>query len=252
MMIENLMLTAISGAVTLVLGVLANILAARLKKQSEIERKKAGDIADVVKSEEAARKASAVETLIQKLPDGANSVHEVLAAFEKLVAQVPPAPAAEQGPRVSAVEDLISGYHEQALGQARIQFYFSVVAATVGFAWIIYSAREIEVGKLATVFKTLPGVVMDAVAFLFFRQASETRQRATELYDRLRKDKQLSEARSLVESIEDVKIRSTVQAQIALHMSGLAPTPIDLMRFTAESPTHNQTLRRTGRTERSP
>ena len=72
---------------------------------------------------------------------------------------------------------------------------------------------------------------MDAVAFLFFRQASETRQRATELYDRLRRDKQMTESLRLVTSIEDLRVRSAVKAQMALHMSGLDPAPIDLTKF---------------------
>jgi hypothetical protein len=79
--------------------------------------------------------------------------------------------------------------------------------------------------------KILPGAVMDAVAFLFFKQATETRQRATELYDRLRTDKRNTESVNLVSSIEDVKVRSAVKAQIALHMSGLNPSPIDLTNF---------------------
>jgi len=69
---------------------------------------------------------------------------------------------------------------------------------------------------------------MDTVAFLFFRQASETRQRATELYDRLRSDSKWSQAVALVESIEDERVRSAVKAQISLHMAGLQPSPMDL------------------------
>lgn len=72
---------------------------------------------------------------------------------------------------------------------------------------------------------------MDAVAFLFFRQAKETRQRATELYDKLRLDKKIAESATLVASIEDTRLRSAVKAQLALHMSGLEPNPIDLSAF---------------------
>jgi hypothetical protein len=72
---------------------------------------------------------------------------------------------------------------------------------------------------------------MDAVAFLSFRQAVETRQRATELYDRLRRDKQMAESSAIVASIEDVRRRSAVKAQLALHVSGREPKPIDLGNF---------------------
>jgi LytS/YehU family sensor histidine kinase len=103
------------------------------------------------------------------------------------------------------VEDLVTNYHQQALSQARVQFWFSIVAATVGFLYIMFAALTIDTKELINYTKVLPGVVMDAIAALFFRQAEQTRQRATELYDRLRKDRQMMRAESVVESIEDLK-----------------------------------------------
>jgi len=150
------------------------------------------------------------------------SAEELAARIDKAAQDA----VAARPPEQTAVASLVTGYHEQALSQARAQFWFSVVAATVGFALIIYKGFQIDTFGDST--KILPGVVVDTVAFLFFRQASETRERATELYDRLRRDKQLSESVSLVSSIEDTKVRSVVKAQIALHMSGLTPNPIEL------------------------
>ena len=70
---------------------------------------------------------------------------------------------------------------------------------------------------------------------MFFKQAAETRQRATDLYDRLRRDKQTSDSINLVASIEDVRVRSAVKAQMALHMTGLEPAPINLTQFLSAS-----------------
>jgi translation elongation factor EF-4 len=142
-----------------------------------------------------------------------------------------PLQEAQSGAGPTAVENLINNYHEQALGQTRAQFWFSVVAATIGFGWILYAGTEIKADNFVTISKVLSGMVMDAVAFLFFRQASKTRQRATELYDRLRRDKQMTESVKLVASIEDVRVRSAVKAQVAFHMAGLQPNPIDLSTF---------------------
>lgn len=146
-----------------------------------------------------------------------------------------------RSPAVSPAEQLIHSYHGQALGQAQVQFWFSVIAALVGFGWILYAGSSIQPENLATISKTFPGIVMDAVAFLFFRQATETRQRATELYDRLRKDKQMAESSAIVTSIEDTRLRSAVKAQLALHMSGLEPKPIDLGAFLS-APAASATL----------
>jgi hypothetical protein len=197
------------------------------RKQAEMH---AGKLAEMVKREAEIRRTAAVEQLLKRLPEGQQSVDTLFESLHRIsteLSRAPPQPSAE----FSAVENLIAGYHEQALNQAKVQFWFSVFAATVGFAWILYAGTGIDTQRLATALKTLPGAIMDLVAFLFFRQAAETRQRATDLYDRLRADKQSTEAMDLVASIEDVKIKSAVQAQIALHKAGLAPTPIDLMRF---------------------
>lgn len=134
----------------------------------------------------------------------------------------------KQGPEQTTVEHLVSAYHEQALSQARAQFWFSVIAAAIGFASILYAGMETQAEGIVSGTKILPGAVVDAVAYLFFRQASQTRQRATELYDRLRRDRQLSESVALVSSIEDLRLRSVMKAQVALHMSGLQPNPIDV------------------------
>lgn len=219
--------TLLAGIATLLAAVVSQWVAIRFKKQSDLVKGEAERIAEVLKSEESARRAAALEAVVQKLPGEPEGAKEIEALLEKLVARVPlGAPVA--GSVASAVENLISSYHEQALSQAKVQFWFSVVAATVGFVWILYAGMEIKAESATSLMKTLPGVVMDAVAFLFFRQASETRQRATELYDRLRKDKQMTEAASLVAEIADEKVRSVVQAQIALHMAGLQQSPIDL------------------------
>jgi len=55
------------------------------------------------------------------------------------------------------VEDLVNSYHRQALDQAKVQFWFSILAATAGFGWVLYSAIGIDPRELVTVSKTLPG-----------------------------------------------------------------------------------------------
>lgn len=198
-------------------------------KRKQLDTKQAEVIVEAIKSEEASRRAATLEFVLQKLPAQPDASLHILQTLDEVVKRLPAAQTST--PDSPAIENLINGYHEQALGQASAQFWFSVVAAIVGFGMIIYAGLSIQTDSLQSVTKTFPGMVMDAVAYLFFKQASETRQRATELYDRLRKDKQLTEAVSLVSSIADAKLKSTVQAQIALHMSGLNSSPIDLSKF---------------------
>ncbi|MBE7682040.1 TRADD-N-associated membrane domain-containing protein [Paenibacillus sp. P13VS] len=129
----------------------------------------------------------------------------------------------------SLVEGLIENYHKQALRQASIQFWFSAVAAIIGLGFIIIS---LFLSESATVYEkiigTLPGVTIDLIAALFFKQAEQTRQRATELYDRLRLDKEREEAIKLIETIDDPILKSVVKAQLALKIGGVDASLSDL------------------------
>lgn len=129
----------------------------------------------------------------------------------------------------NVMEDLIKNYHGQALAQAAAQFWFSVVAALFGFLFIVFMVTtSTNTENLDIVIKTLPGAIISAVSALFFKQASETRQRATDLFDRLRQDNQHKEAIKLIESIADANLKSVVQAQLALKIGGVEVSLTDL------------------------
>jgi hypothetical protein len=138
--------------------------------------------------------------------------------------------------RADFVDNLVSSYHRQALTQAGVQFWFSVAAATIGFAWILYAATSAI--DLMGLVKAVPGIVLDGVAFLFFRQATDTRQRATDLYDRLRRDRQTTESLRLASTIDNERIRTAVQAQIAMHLAGLSAAPIDFAHLLSLGEAH--------------
>jgi len=133
------------------------------------------------------------------------------------------------------VQELVESYHKQALQQARVQFWFSVIAASVGFGMVLYAlivARDAQ--TLDLLLRSLPGVSVDAVAALFFVQARETRQRATELYDRLRQDALQAESRDLVETISDKRMRDAVKAQLAMQMMGCSTENLSLNNLVTQ------------------
>ena len=130
------------------------------------------------------------------------------------------------------VRRLVKEYHSQALSQAKVQFWFSVVAASSGFAIIIVAivmALMQQTSASQTILQVVPGIAIEAVAALFFKQAAETRERATALYDRLRTDRERTYALSLVDSIDNSNVRNAVKAELALHMAGLATSPLAQM-----------------------
>jgi len=235
-MIENTIASIFATTFSILAAFIAQYIARKQKQLNKQSKEQIENIAKIVKKEEANRKSTSLAVLMKKLPSNLQ-MDDFTKKLEEISSQISSTAQQDQASS-DAVENLINGYHEQALDQAKVQFWFSVVAAAIGFGIIIYAATEIDLKNLVTFSKTLPGIVMDAVAFLFFKQAAETRQRATELYDRLRTDKRNAESVSLVSSIEDIRVRSAVKAQIALHMSGLNPAPIDLTNFLSGYPMH--------------
>jgi hypothetical protein len=150
---------------------------------------------------------------------------------------------------------LIRSYHTQALAQATAQFWFSVTAASIGFLVIMYTCFSSVRFRdpYVTLLNTIPGIAIEAVAALFFRQAEDTRKRATALYDRLRLDDRQLQAINLLESIQNKELRDIVKAHWALHIAGLEAQPMDLSSYLPQI-THIQsdTIYSNGETQVSP
>jgi hypothetical protein len=115
--------------------------------------------------------------------------------------------------------ELLRSYHCQAISQAKLLFWFSMVAATVGLVILSYAMiMSSHMYELQLLLRSFSGTVIEIMAGLFFRQAREVRQRATALFDRLRIDKQQTDAITLAESITDAKVQSLVKAYLAIAM----------------------------------
>jgi hypothetical protein len=232
MIFEPVIFSLVAATATTLAGFLAERLGSKQIKEKQLAAKQAETIVEAIKSEEGARRAEAIKLVLEKLPERNDAV-QILHTLNQVLSEIPARSTSVS--EHDAIEDLINGYHAQALSQASVQFWFSLAAATVGFALIIYSAVHTKTDGLIQIANAFPGVVMDAVAYLFFQQASATRQRATDLYDRLRNDKRTNEAVQIVESIQDDRVKSYIQAQMALHLTGLQSLPIDLASLYRDS-----------------
>jgi len=127
-----------------------------------------------------------------------------------------------------ALEPLFLEYHHEALQEARAQYWFSVVAATAGFAFIIFQVSR-GGGSSASeqLLKSLPGVVVEVVSALYFRQASEIRKHASEFFDRLRSDHQIAIAVGVLDTVRDEALQSSGRMRLALHLVGAdLPPPV--------------------------
>lgn len=71
------------------------------------------------------------------------------------------------------------------------------------------------------ILKVIPGVIIEAVSYLFFKQSSETRARASDFLNRLRNDEQISKSITIADSIGNDELKSLIKAKIALHICGI-------------------------------
>lgn len=223
LLIANIISTMVLTFLAFALKVIVNAQSRRYEaKKNEIDK-----ISNSLINQTIASRAKAIELLIKKLPEKfepTNLVNELDSQLKKLENRINVSHDMDTKNVVDKfpyVENLVNEYHQQALKQARLQFWFSIIAAFAGFAWIILGAINISPSNIFNYFKIVPGIIIDALAYLFFRQAEATRERATALYDRLRADFQQSKAIQLADTIEDQKIRAIVKAQLTLHMAGL-------------------------------
>ncbi|MCL2702374.1 MAG: hypothetical protein FWE91_02035 [Defluviitaleaceae bacterium] len=165
-----------------------------------------------------------IQNTTASLPDGLTK-DEYFAKLKSILSEISYSQLKNigSGPKDNDIESLIRNHHEQALNQASIQFWFSLIASVVGFVFIItmilVSAGSVWYEYLLGI---LPGIVIEAVSILFFKQSSETRERASDFLNRLRSDDQINKSIIIADSINDEALKSSIKAQIALHICGIS------------------------------
>lgn len=229
-MIANLGMFFIISAIALQI-----FITKRSDRQSRLEKKKFDDLLATSEARAEEAKAALIEAVTEKLPDdiSAQELSEQLSSKLEVAGDIIINQIGQNDAQL--IKNLVKNYHKQALSQAKIQFWFSIVAATIGFIFILSAASSIETDHFLSILKILPGVIIDVIAALFFQQAERTRQRATEFYDRLRTDSHAAMAQDLLDKIEDTQIRSIAQAQMALHLSGVITKDFDVKTLIKEA-----------------
>lgn len=120
------------------------------------------------------------------------------------------------------IYELINLHHKQALQQSNIQFWFSIVAAIIGFVFIILIILLSKSNEWYDyIFKIIPGTIIEAISVLFINQARETRDKATKFFTELNYQMQIEKSVEIADTIERDEIRSEVKSKIALHIIGI-------------------------------
>src|SRR5437762_10528718 len=86
---EYLIPTIITAAATLAGGLASALLAAKQARMKRLDRAEADKIIEAVKSEDSARRSSALDTLLQRMPESGDSSRQILSRLEELITKLP-------------------------------------------------------------------------------------------------------------------------------------------------------------------
>lgn len=128
-----------------------------------------------------------------------------------------------------AIDELIKNHHRQALLQATVQFWISIVAAFFGFIFIVIVIliRQNSVWYECLI-NAIPGIIIEAISVLFFTQSKETRQQSSDFLNRLRQDRLYEKSIAIANEIQDEQLKAKLKAEIALHLCGIDKSPGNL------------------------
>lgn len=82
------------------------------------------------------------------------------------------------------------------------------------------------------------GIVVDAVAALFFVQSKRAREAMADFFDKLRRDRSQLEARQLCESVSDERTRDALEVRLSLHYAAV-PEPDAIAKAMMARPNGN-------------
>jgi hypothetical protein len=121
---------------------------------------------------------------------------------------------------------LTKEYHSRGLAQSTQSFWFSLLAATLGFIVIILAIvlaifRPQDIG--VAIVQLASGTVIEAVSALFFVQSNKARELLVKFFDKLREDRKLEEAMVFARDMPDGELKQRLHVALAASFSGSIP-----------------------------
>lgn len=112
-------------------------------------------------------------------------------------------------------------YHDQRLAQSKWAFRLSLWGCIAGFIVIFWGMlKGISTDNIEWV-AIISGVILDAVAALFFYLNNKASEKISEFFQELTLDLNKKDAQKLVKEIKNDSIRDEVLVKLILHLSGI-------------------------------
>lgn len=124
--------------------------------------------------------------------------------------------------RAAFETEALANYYNHALRRANISFAFSLIFAAIGFIVIVYAIGSYDpADKVGAIIRVLSGVVIDAVAALFFAQSNRAQASMQSFFEKLRVDRASAQAMALLTDIENPDRRDELRAQFIRRLADI-------------------------------
>ena len=133
---------------------------------------------------------------------------------------------------------VLAEYSAQGLAQSQMSFWASIAFSSLGFL-VIIAGVVVAIFKKDSVSQALipiiAGAIVEAVGGLFFTVNARTQKVMVDFFDKLREDRKLEEALTLVRGVPDPTLAGRLQVLLALQFVG-TDNLAELFRQTVGSP----------------
>ncbi|MED1747520.1 TRADD-N-associated membrane domain-containing protein [Bacillus zhangzhouensis] len=132
-------------------------------------------------------------------------------------------------------------FQQQAHVHSNMQFYVGLIMSIVGFILLI-GLIIFASGSEKTVCSTISivgSLIFEGISLMFLKESQKLRIRVKEYHDSVTEDYKRKGAIALADNIQDEKLRSLVQAQLAFQLMGIDAGTLNISNFSANksSPT---------------
>ncbi|WP_342007611.1 hypothetical protein [Bacillus sp. YBsi01] len=125
-------------------------------------------------------------------------------------------------------------YQQQATNHSNLQFYVGLIMSIVGFILLI-GIIIFAVGSDNTVSSAISVVgslIFEGISLMFLKESQKLRIRVKEYHDSVLENSNRKESIDLTDKIQDEKLRSLVQAQLAFHLMGIDPSILNISNLS--------------------
>ncbi|MBT9286566.1 MULTISPECIES: hypothetical protein [Bacillus] len=138
---------------------------------------------------------------------------------------------------VKSDEKTLDIYEQQATTHSNLQFYAGLTMSIVGFILLI-GIIIFSIGSDNTInsaISVIGSLIFEGISLMFLKESQKLRIRVKEYHDNLMENSNRNKSIALAGKIQDEKLRSLVQAQLAFNLMEIDPGKLNISNISEKN-----------------